>query len=148
MGIAYDDLGKHEKAIKCYEKSLEDENYATPGNAWNNMGVAYYNLEKYEKAIERFEKAIRYDPRDANTYNNLGEVFYKLKMPIDAEEQFRRAIQIETNLTEPHHNLGIILTDEECYEDAKKGINECKLFKQSWVCSCKIGAVQRSKGKV
>ena len=38
MGIAYDHLGKHKKAVKCYEEVLKDKNYPTPYKALNNMG--------------------------------------------------------------------------------------------------------------
>jgi tetratricopeptide (TPR) repeat protein len=120
MGLAYGDLKEHKKAIDCYKKALEDENFDTPSYAWHNMGIAYGYLGEHEKAIHCYERAILYYPEDATVYNNLGKVLYKLKKPIDAEEQFRRAIQIEPYLAEPHYNLGIILTDEEYYEDAKK----------------------------
>jgi tetratricopeptide (TPR) repeat protein len=130
-GAAYWNLGKYEKAIDCFEKSLEDKNYAIPDHAWNTMGTAYSNLGKYEKAIDCYKRAIRCDPGDAIAYNNLGESLYKLKKPVDAQAQFGEAIRIKSELAEPHYNLGNILTDEECYEAAKKEYETAVLKSES-----------------
>jgi len=120
LGIVYYDLKKYDEAIECYKKALKDKNYATPGDAWNNMGVTYYDLKKYDDAIDCYKKAIRCDPKNAVAYSNLGEVLYKLKRPVDAAGQFGEAIRINDKLADPHYYLGNILTDEECYEAAKK----------------------------
>ncbi|GEM_PF-6761867 len=70
-GEEFYERGEYSKAIECFENALNDENYDTPGDAWNNMGIAYWNLEKYEKAIDHYKKAISSDPAHSKTYHNL-----------------------------------------------------------------------------
>jgi len=131
MGIAHGNLEKYEDAIDCYNKAINDENFGTPENAWNNMGTAHHNLKKYDKAIECYKKAIRCNPEDAGVYSNLGEALYKLKKPVDAAGQFGEAIRINYELAEPHYYLGNILADEECYEAAKKEYETAVLKSES-----------------
>ena len=54
-GIALDDLGKHEEAIKCYDKALElNPKYE---KAWNNKGNTFEKLGRKEEAQECFQEA-------------------------------------------------------------------------------------------
>jgi tetratricopeptide (TPR) repeat protein len=55
-GISFGKAGNYEKAIECYNKTIElDPNYA---GAYNNRGIAYAKLGHYERAMEDFEKVI------------------------------------------------------------------------------------------
>ncbi|MEA1908863.1 MAG: tetratricopeptide repeat protein, partial [Euryarchaeota archaeon] len=56
-GLEFYEREEYSKAIECYEKALDDENFDAPGDVWNKMGVAYTHLKKYEKAVECYEKA-------------------------------------------------------------------------------------------
>ena len=38
-GEEFYEQGAYSKAIECYKKAIEDENYATPGDVWFNMGL-------------------------------------------------------------------------------------------------------------
>ena len=55
-GMALDEIGKYEEAIKCYDKAIElDPNDIA---AWNNKGMALENLGKYEEAVKCYDKDI------------------------------------------------------------------------------------------
>ncbi len=53
--VALDKLGKHEDAIKYFDKAIEiDPKFS---NAWLNKGVALDKLGKDEEARESYEKS-------------------------------------------------------------------------------------------
>ena len=62
IGIAFDDLGRYEEAIRCYDRALEID----PRDAavWNNKGVTLGKLGRYEEAIRCYDKALEIDPED------------------------------------------------------------------------------------
>ena len=55
-------LGKHEEAIKCYDKVIEiDPEYPF---AWYNKGVALRQLEKPEEEIKCYDKVKELKDKD------------------------------------------------------------------------------------
>ncbi|MGH9879005.1 MAG: tetratricopeptide repeat protein, partial [Nitrososphaerales archaeon] len=53
-------LGKHDEAIKCFDKAIAiDPNHA---GAWAGRGNVFVNLGKHDEAIKCFDKAIAIDP--------------------------------------------------------------------------------------
>ena len=69
MGFAYDNKGNYNKAIECYEKSIE----INPQNdqAYYNMGIAYGNKGNYNRAIECFTIAARMGNENAQKNLNI-----------------------------------------------------------------------------
>ena len=60
MGVAYDSLGHHEKALDCYRNAVElDPDYEV---AWYNMGNAFSYLRDFPKAIRCYSKALQLNP--------------------------------------------------------------------------------------
>ena len=55
-------LGKHEEAIKCYDKVIEID----PEDllVWNNKAVTLRQLGKYEEAMKCFDKIIQLEDWD------------------------------------------------------------------------------------
>ena len=75
-GIALDDLGRYEEAIKAYDKAIElKPDYQ---KAWYNKGIALRKLYSYEEALEAFNKAIEIKPDDHDAWNNKGIALKKL----------------------------------------------------------------------
>ena len=61
--IALEELGKHDEAIKAFDKAIEinpQDSYA-----WDGKGIALWKLDKYDEAIKAFDKAIEIDPHDS-----------------------------------------------------------------------------------
>ena len=56
-------LGRHEEAIRCFDKALELD----PKNAavWYNKGVSLAGLGRHEEAIRSYDKALELDPKNA-----------------------------------------------------------------------------------
>jgi tetratricopeptide (TPR) repeat protein len=72
LGNSYFDIGKHEKAIMAYQKSL----VLNPKNAeaLTDMGVMYRRTGKPLEAVKVFDKAIAIDPRAEIARFNKGIV--------------------------------------------------------------------------
>lgn len=69
-GVALKNIGKYERAIKCYDEAIKlKRDYHL---AWNNKGIALFILRKYNKAIECFEEVLRIMPDYANAEKALG----------------------------------------------------------------------------
>jgi type IV pilus assembly protein PilF len=80
LGVAYEKLGRFEKAISYYRQALSNPLYPTPQNAYANMGSSYYRLGKYNEATTALKDALERDPnleiaylRLALCYNAMGE---------------------------------------------------------------------------
>ena len=93
IGIAFDDLGRYEEAIRCFDKALEiHPEYA---NAWCNKGFALaelgrYQNWRYEEALRCFEKAIEIDPEYEEAKNGKKLAEEKLREQKRKEEMERK----------------------------------------------------------
>ena len=92
LGNYWYDKRMHEKAIFCWEESVElDPYFAT---AKRNLALAYYNkLQQYEKAKNVLEEAFLLDSTDARILMELDQL-YKLQM-VDPQ---KRLHFLETHL--------------------------------------------------
>jgi tetratricopeptide (TPR) repeat protein len=55
-GVELSELGRHEEALKAYEKAVEiNPQYA---KAWFYKGFALGEFERHEEALKAFDKAI------------------------------------------------------------------------------------------
>ncbi|GEM_PF-3867506 len=76
IAILLDKSGRHEEAIKEYDKLIELENDLSPYSAaflHKQKGVALISLGKYEEAIKEFDKALEIDPEYKEIYINKKE---------------------------------------------------------------------------
>ena len=71
-GIAYQNLGKDERAINFFVLSLKaDSNNIS---AMNNLANSLKNTEQYFKAEQIYKKIIKINPSYINVYNNYGNL--------------------------------------------------------------------------
>ena len=118
LGILYNQLGKHQKAINCFEKAIQIN--PNSANAYYNLGVIFTQLGESQKAISYYEKAIQINPNSANAYYSLGVIFTQLGESQKAINCFEKAIQINPNHIDAHNNLGTILNE---LGESQKAIN-------------------------
>lgn len=118
LGLAYDDLNKHDDAIGCFEKSLEIKYKILPryhlsiGDGLKNIGIAHLHTKKANnEAINYLEKALnifRYNlPRNhisiAELMNNLGGAYFKNDENWKAIEYFDQSFQIKEKILPTNH---------------------------------------------
>jgi tetratricopeptide (TPR) repeat protein len=117
LGIIYEELGEHEKALVCFEKATEIAPYDI--NLLINIGNIYNIKKEYDKALEFYEKAIdtapdhaiRKDipiietykkileirPDDINLWINMGYAYEYKKQPDEAFNCYEKALRINPN---------------------------------------------------
>ena len=123
LGILYNQLGKHQKAVNCFEKAIQIN--PNSANAYYSLGVIFTQLGESQKAISYYEKVIQINPNHIHAHNNLGVIFTQLGESQKAINCFEKAIQINPNHIDAHNNLGTILNELgesqkaiSCYEKA------------------------------
>ena len=89
-GTAYSDLGRHQDAIRDYNRalSIDPEN----ANAYYNRGIAYDDLGRYQDAIRSYNTALSIDPDYANAYINRG--IAKEQLGIDDCSDYKKTCEL------------------------------------------------------
>ena len=116
LGILYNQLGEHQKAMNCYEKAIKIQ----PNNsaAYNNLGNTLKELGEYQKAISSYEKAIQINTNYVDAYYNLGIILSELGEYQKAMSSYEKVIQINPNYANAYYNLGIIFKELGEYQKA------------------------------
>jgi tetratricopeptide (TPR) repeat protein len=101
-GIAYNNLGQHQRAIEDYNEAFR----LKPDHvlAYANRGLAYDNLGQYQRAIEDYNEAIRLKPDHALAYYNRGVVYGKLGQQQRAIEDYNEAIRLQSDYALAYNN--------------------------------------------
>jgi len=106
-GLSLIDLGKHEEAIKCFDRGL----YINPkhAEAWNNKGLALINLGKHEEAIKCLNKALELNPQIEDAWINKGGALINLGSYEEAIECSDKALDINLERSEAWNCKGTAL---------------------------------------
>jgi tetratricopeptide (TPR) repeat protein len=70
LGIAFQQLGRHEEAIAEYRRSIAVRPTAS---ALSNLGTCLFVLGRYGEAVQAYERATSMNPEDATLWLNLGD---------------------------------------------------------------------------
>jgi len=128
LGVTYNDLGEHRKAIGYYEQALVikrqvyGEGHQSIAISYNNLGSAWQALGDHRKAIGYYEQALAIGrqvfgdahPKVAIRYNNLGSAWDDLGDHRKAIGYFEQALAIDRqafgdahpNVARDYNNLG------------------------------------------
>ena len=104
-GLAYQEAGDNEEAIKFYDKAIK----ANPQDAasHNNRGNAKDALGDKEGAIADFDRAIELNPQYATAYNNRGSTKGQSGNLSGAITDFDRAIELNPQYANAYHNRAV-----------------------------------------
>jgi tetratricopeptide (TPR) repeat protein len=134
-GVAYDNLGQYQSAIKDYNQAIRlRPDYA---EAFYNMGIIYNEIGQYQHAVEDFNEAIRLQPNDVEAYHGRGCAYDKLGQYQRAIEDYNQTIRLMPNYTKAYINRGINYLSQGnntlgC-SDARKAciLGNCKLLEMA-----------------
>lgn len=106
-GIAMDESGDHEAALRLYQEALRV--WPKSANAHINMGVVYDHEERFAEAVTQYREALRLQPDYVLAHINLAKALANMGNTTDAIMQFEQALKIDPNLPEAHLKLALIM---------------------------------------
>ncbi|MBN6036119.1 BTAD domain-containing putative transcriptional regulator [Amycolatopsis sp. 195334CR] len=170
LGVAYDDLHDHDRAIACHLEAAElfdaeDDGLAAAWNQ-NNLGVAYDNAKRFPEAAACYEDGLRRfraldDPRgEGYCLNNLGDVLRQQGSYAEAEAYLREAMEVHRRAADTPARrftlctLGDLHRDsgepERALEAYREAVEISRLLNESWRAArvqARLGAVLHSIGR-
>ncbi|MBE2217584.1 MAG: tetratricopeptide repeat protein [Ignavibacteria bacterium] len=121
-GIAYQNLGRSDLAIKDYQRVISmDPNHP---QSYGNRGNVYDANGEYEKAVTDYTKAIELKPDYADAYFNRASTYMNLKKYNDAAADFRKLLQIAPDDAAAAASLAEIFLITSKLPDLKKVLDE------------------------
>lgn len=103
-GIAWQQLGQHERAVDCFRRALAIQEL--DGEAHNNLGVSLQKLQRTDEALGCFRRAVELHPSFAAAHGNLGGVCLARGDLSAALSSFERAIALDPANDQLHFCLG------------------------------------------
>jgi tetratricopeptide (TPR) repeat protein len=125
MGVSFDALGDHGRAVASYEAALRI--YPKLDYALNNLGYSYLLQGKPDLAVEHFKKALELDGANARYRNNLGLAYAKGGKYDAALAEFKES----GDEAKAHYNVAQLYYREGRYGEAKTHFEEASLLKSS-----------------
>lgn len=121
LGNCYADLDQLEKALECYERSLDDdpENHVT----WVNKGVAFRKLGLMDDAEACYQKALSLEPDYAELHSSLGTLYLARDDAEQAIPCFQKALELNPGLAVTHGNYALALAMQGEFEMAQQQLD-------------------------
>jgi Flp pilus assembly protein TadD len=116
-GVAADDAGKKEDAIKHYQKTLAIAPDYYP--AHNNLGSDYLSKSDFTDARKEFEAVIRLNQSDAEGYFNLSNVCMMTGQLADAQHYLEEGMRRDPDSALGHFLLGSLEIKAGKYSQAE-----------------------------
>ena len=92
MGCSLRDRGLHDKAIYCWQKTLDlDESYP---EVQVRIAEAYWGKGELEAARQHYLIGLRQDPGNTDTLLDLGDLLSEMGRHDEAGEKYRQAIEL------------------------------------------------------
>lgn len=103
-GLAAQEAGEHEDAIRHYSEAIRRE--SDVAESYNNRGNAKANLGFYEEAIDDHTKAIDLNPNLPQAYFNRGNAKYFLMRYEEAIADYNKAIDLKPDYAVAYSGRG------------------------------------------
>jgi tetratricopeptide (TPR) repeat protein len=101
LGVALEESGRREEAIKQYQEALQ----LNPGlvQVHNNLGNLFSRLGRTQDALEQYKEALRLKPGAPLVHANLGNLFLELGRVHEALTQFEEAARLAPGDSRYHY---------------------------------------------
>lgn len=147
LGVAYMNLNKLEKALKCFNNvtNKRPDFY----EAFNNMGGCYIELQRFDEGIEVYEKAVAIKPDFVPSLRNLGAALRDMGRVEEAEAILEKIPPLKPDFALGHLSLGVAKSElgklDEAMECFKTAI---KLQPEMHVAHYELGKACKELGKL
>ena len=115
-GSSLHGLGRHEEAIRCFDKALKLNPRLV--NVWCNKGAGLKNLERLEESICCLNKALELDPNLVNGWYNKGNSLHSLGRYEESIRCFDKALELDPCYVAAWYNKGACLDSLGNHEEA------------------------------
>lgn len=102
-GIAYQNLGRHELALKDYQRVI-DLDPAHP-QSYGNRGNVFDTLGNFDKAVADYTKGIELKNDYTDAYYNRGWVYLKQRNYLAASDDFKKLLELQPDDIETMFSL-------------------------------------------
>lgn len=123
VGLAYDQSGKHELALKAYEKA-QVVGFLTPYVLFNGAN-ACRSLGFSDEAIRLYREALLLFPGFAEAHQNLSHAYCDLGDLNAAERELRLLLRDQPDCHTAAFSLGNLLRDRKCFSEAIEAYRLC-----------------------
>jgi len=109
LGQAYDDDGKHKKAVECYQKALA---FRQDAAVYDSLGNALAKAGDLPAANTAYQKSMELDPSSTSTgraYRDLGISLYNADHLAEALSPLRTSTQLDPANPQGWYVLGAVL---------------------------------------
>ncbi len=122
LGVALDQKGRPDEAIRVYQSILQSQ----PGysRAYVNLGADLDKAGQSDEAMRDDQEAIRLAPDNAVAHNNLGIVLYKQGQIEEAIRQFQDAVRLAPDNAGPRNSLAAALYTHGDHDEALRQFQE------------------------
>jgi serine/threonine protein kinase/predicted TPR repeat methyltransferase len=86
-------LGRHEEAVRCYDRALELEVHNA--GTWSDKGVSLRRLGRLEEAIDCHEEALEQDAHDVGAWVNKSACLIDLGRREEADSCYNKALKLD-----------------------------------------------------
>jgi tetratricopeptide (TPR) repeat protein len=115
-GLEFQESGKLEEAIECYDKALEI-NPLYEG-AWGNKGTCLDSMGRYSNALKCYDKVLEINPKSHLGWYAKGNTLHKLDRHEEAIKCYDESIKINPDHYGSWNNKGNCLAILDRYEEA------------------------------
>jgi predicted O-linked N-acetylglucosamine transferase (SPINDLY family) len=106
-GIALEERGQHEEALRRYEAAIQLE--PELARAHFNRGNLLLDKGEAAGALDAYRQAVKYKPDSAAAHYNMGNAHLRLGNTHEAIAACRKAIRLKPDFADAHISLGMAL---------------------------------------
>jgi len=120
-GIAYSYLGMHEKAVECFDKALQHNNFDV--DLWCNKGISLFNLGRYDEALFCYDKVLDIDASNESALFNKGLALAHVgnhKEAIECYSKLHRELEIDNKFAIIWYKKGMAYANLGQLDEAQK----------------------------
>jgi tetratricopeptide (TPR) repeat protein len=119
LGVAYENAGDPEKAMKCYNKAKDlDPSNAALWHNRHNRGLAFRRQNKFREAIQDYEISLRLRPLDVGTLYDKAFAHMSLSELDEAETCYDEILKVEPDHAEALGDKAVVQFEKGNHKEA------------------------------
>lgn len=132
--VALDAVGRHEEAMRQYERAVQIK--PDSADAHYVLANALASAGRNQDAISQYGEAVRLDPGHANAHYNLGVLLAESGQLDDAIRHHERAVQLKPDFAEAQYLLGVALFARGRAADAARHYEDAIRIREDFADAC------------